>query len=137
MKFIAAIIQPHKIEAVREGLGEVGVQRPHRERSSGVHATVRKRRVVPAFNFLGPFLAIALAIQPAIAHSEGARGGHNAEKELQVEPGRTGKERLGNKASDEQRVDNCKVPIEQRGPKPRPDTCGESVSSADRSGQLR
>jgi len=35
----------------------------------------------------------------------------------------TGKERLGGKASDEQRVDNCKVPPKLRGPKPRPDTC--------------
>jgi hypothetical protein len=31
------------------------------------------------------------------------------------------KERLSGKASDEQRVDNCKVPVELRGPKPRPD----------------
>jgi hypothetical protein len=35
----------------------------------------------------------------------------------------TAKERLGNKASDEQRVDNCNVPPELRGPKPRPDSC--------------
>jgi hypothetical protein len=33
---------------------------------------------------------------------------------------RTAKERLGDKASDEQRVDNCKVPPERRGPTPRP-----------------
>lgn len=38
-------------------------------------------------------------------------------------PTRTVKERLGGKASDEQRVDNCKVPLELRGPKPRPDEC--------------
>lgn len=31
------------------------------------------------------------------------------------------KERLSDKASDEQRVDNCHVPPEKRGPKPRPD----------------
>jgi hypothetical protein len=30
------------------------------------------------------------------------------------------KERLSDKASDEQRVDNCKVPLERRGPKKRP-----------------
>ena len=34
---------------------------------------------------------------------------------------RTGKERLSGKANDDQRVDNCKVPPELRGPKPRPD----------------
>jgi hypothetical protein len=33
------------------------------------------------------------------------------------------KERLGAKWTDEQRVDNCKVPLDKRGPKPRPDGC--------------
>jgi hypothetical protein len=31
------------------------------------------------------------------------------------------KERLSDKASDEQRLDNCRVPVEKRGSKPRPD----------------
>jgi hypothetical protein len=31
------------------------------------------------------------------------------------------KERLSDKASDEQRVDNCRVPLDRRGSKPRPD----------------
>jgi hypothetical protein len=44
-------------------------------------------------------------------------------------PTRTAKERLGAKASDEQRVDNCKVPLDRRGPKPRPDECGDSPST--------
>ena len=35
----------------------------------------------------------------------------------------TGKERLGKKWMDEQRIDNCKVPIDKRGTKPRPNTC--------------
>ena len=35
----------------------------------------------------------------------------------------TGKERLGKKWMDEQRIDNCKVPIDKRGNKPRPGTC--------------
>ena len=33
------------------------------------------------------------------------------------------KERLSDKASDEQRVDDCKVPVDRRGSKPRPDRC--------------
>ena len=45
-----------------------------------------------------------------------------------VQPIRTAKERLGGKASDEQRVDNCKVPPALRGPKPRPDECGDGAS---------
>ena len=44
-------------------------------------------------------------------------------------PARTGKERLGGKASDEQRVDNCKVPPDRRGTPPRPDSCAEDVST--------
>jgi hypothetical protein len=34
---------------------------------------------------------------------------------------RTLKERLSDKASDQQRVDNCRVPIDRRGLMPRPD----------------
>jgi hypothetical protein len=35
----------------------------------------------------------------------------------------TGKERLGKKWMDEQRIDNCKVPIDKRGSRLRPSTC--------------
>ena len=35
----------------------------------------------------------------------------------------TAKERLSEKWTDEQRVDNCKVPIDKRGTKPRATTC--------------
>jgi hypothetical protein len=38
--------------------------------------------------------------------------------------GLTGKERLGEKWKDEQRIDNCNVPLDKRGPKPRPNRCG-------------
>jgi hypothetical protein len=36
---------------------------------------------------------------------------------------KTLKERLGDKASDEQRVDNCHVPADRRGTKLRSDSC--------------
>jgi hypothetical protein len=40
------------------------------------------------------------------------------------EPGAlTGKERLGRKWSDEQRLDNCNVPIDKRGNRPRSNEC--------------
>ncbi len=39
------------------------------------------------------------------------------------------KERLSDKASDEQRVDNCRVPKPLRGTKPRPD-CDERGTAA-------
>jgi hypothetical protein len=35
----------------------------------------------------------------------------------------TGKERLGRKWMDEQRIDNCNVPLDKRGSRPRPSTC--------------
>jgi hypothetical protein len=37
----------------------------------------------------------------------------------------TGKERLGQKWMDEQRIDNCRVPLDKRGAKPRPDECSD------------
>jgi hypothetical protein len=37
----------------------------------------------------------------------------------------TGKERLGEKWKDEQRIDNCKVPHDKQGSKPRPDSCSD------------
>ena len=35
----------------------------------------------------------------------------------------TGKERLGKKWMDEQRIDNCNVPPDKRGARPRPVAC--------------
>ena len=35
----------------------------------------------------------------------------------------TGKERMGRKWMDEQRIDNCNVPIDKRGSRPRSSTC--------------
>lgn len=42
-------------------------------------------------------------------------------------PTTTGKERLGEKWTDEQRVDNCGVPPERRGDTPRPDRCASGA----------
>jgi hypothetical protein len=57
------------------------------------------------------FPVVAVAICLAICWPATAAG----------EPTATLKERLSDKASDNQRVDNCRVPVERRGPKPRPD----------------
>jgi hypothetical protein len=38
-------------------------------------------------------------------------------------PSLTGKERLGRKWMDEQRIDNCNVPPDKRGARPRPSSC--------------
>jgi hypothetical protein len=42
---------------------------------------------------------------------------------------KTGKERLGDKASDEQRVDNCKVPQDRWGTKPRSASCAHGQNA--------
>jgi hypothetical protein len=44
-----------------------------------------------------------------------------------AEPAKTSKERLSDKASDEQRVDDCRVPPERRGAATRPD-CPERTA---------
>jgi hypothetical protein len=40
----------------------------------------------------------------------------------------TGKERMGRKWMDEQRIDNCNVPTDKRGSRPRPSNCMNSPS---------
>lgn len=41
----------------------------------------------------------------------------------------TGKERLGPKWTDEQRIDNCHVPVDKRGGRWRPSACPNDPSS--------
>jgi hypothetical protein len=61
--------------------------------------------------FALPVFAFALALLP------GAVSAHSVVK--------TGKERLGDNGSDEQRVDNCKVAPEHWGKKARSASCAE------------
>jgi len=48
---------------------------------------------------------------------------------------KSAKERLSDKASDEQRVNNCRVPPEKRGTKPRPDCPAPQAAEKSASGQ--
>ena len=41
----------------------------------------------------------------------------------------TGKERLGPKWTDEQRIDNCNVPVDKRGTKPRVILCPHHLTN--------
>jgi hypothetical protein len=68
--------------------------------------------------------ALAAAAAPGIAWAADAGTARRDAEDAGAAPVRTAKERLSGKAADEQRVDNCKVPPELRGPKPRPDDCG-------------
>jgi hypothetical protein len=75
--------------------------------------------------------SIALAaLSSALAHDQPAATTERATPPTAPTASRSGttelltaKERLSEKWTDEQRVDNCKVPLDKRGPKPRPDTC--------------
>jgi hypothetical protein len=73
-------------------------------------------------------LLLVVALAAATARADG-EASHTEASQIQAQPTRTAKERLGGKASDEQRLDNCKVPLDLRGPKPRPDGCGDAAST--------
>jgi hypothetical protein len=73
--------------------------------------------------------ALTLVLQVGLAAAGEEPREDSDTKPLPAGPTRTGKERLGGKASDEQRVDNCKVPLDRRGATPRPDTCRQDVST--------
>ena len=75
------------------------------------------------FLTLGRIAAMMLITQLGLAPAGEAPRREGEARQLQAESTRTGKERLGGKASDEQRVDNCKVPPELRGTMVRPDAC--------------
>jgi hypothetical protein len=68
---------------------------------------------------LGGVASILVTLQPLDGHAQAQPLGPAAQGEPTGEP-KSLKERLSDKASDEQRVDNCKVPVERRGPKKRP-----------------
>ncbi len=83
---------------------------------------------------ISAFVAVVLMLTPAVrvevASTADPLPGPRVASQLQVPPTRTAKERLVNKASDEQRVNNCKVPIALRGSKPRPDACRVGAGAA-------
>lgn len=66
---------------------------------------------------LAAFLAIGLVL-PAQAQDR-SRPEQSASEPATL----TGKERLGRKWMDEQRIDNCNVPPDKRGSRPRPSAC--------------
>jgi hypothetical protein len=76
---------------------------------------------------LGVTAVVITALSPAIAQEQ-SHAAKRREPSL-ISPVLTGKERLGTKWMDEQRLDNCKVPLDQRGAKPRPDECSDGAST--------
>jgi hypothetical protein len=68
-----------------------------------------------------PILTVCLTL-PAAAQNAPSRE-QPAPNAIVQQGTLTGKERLGPKWNDEQRIDNCKVPIDKRGTKPRSSAC--------------
>jgi hypothetical protein len=85
---------------------------------------------VPRMTLRSPLRAVAWTLLLLMAVATARADGEASQTQAsQPQPTRTAKERLGGKASDEQRLDNCKVPLDLRGPKPRPDDCGDAAST--------
>jgi hypothetical protein len=79
-------------------------------------------------------MAVALLFGSARAKDPALAPRPNAPQDATMMRTQTLKERLGDKATDEQRIDNCKVPVERRGTKVRPDGCEHEVHPASVAG---
>lgn len=90
---------------------------------------VAKATAVSMHSNMSCVAAILLGCSCAVAANGSASSEEIARKQWSGEPARTAKERLSGKSADDQRVDNCKVPLESRGPKPRPDHCTGEVDT--------
>jgi hypothetical protein len=78
-----------------------------------------RTRVLIASLVLFDIVAASPGLRTPVAGSVGAALA--AEQPGAADEPKTLKERLSDKASDEQRVDNCMVPLKRRGMTPRPD----------------
>jgi hypothetical protein len=94
---------------------------------------IREARAVSTmYSNISRVAAILFGCSWAVAAYGTASSQEIARKQFAAEPARSAKERLSDKSADEQRVDNCKVPLESRGPKPRPDHCAGDASTGSK-----
>jgi hypothetical protein len=79
----------------------------------------------PVKLLLGPLLALVLALVGASCGFAQERSpvAVDAKTPPSMIDSLTGKERLGRKWMDEQRIDNCKVPADKQGARPRSSAC--------------
>ncbi|HUH83431.1 MAG TPA: hypothetical protein VLX85_02415 [Stellaceae bacterium] len=111
-------------------MAESGVSRRSRRHSIDESEDQEGGRVNSSFGARGVWRLLFLVLI-VVAPSPSSRAG-NADALPSSAPAsapdmKTLKERLSDKASDEQRVDNCRVPSDRRGTKPRPD-CARPLS---------
>jgi hypothetical protein len=79
---------------------------------------------------LASLLTIGFAFSASAQDRQPGPPGPHAASPAEVLSTLTGKERLGRKWTDEQRIDNCNVPIDKRGTKPRPSTCARASTGS-------
>ena len=79
---------------------------------------------------LASLLAVGFAFSASAQDTQPSPPIPHAASATEAPPTLTGKERLGRKWTDEQRIDNCNVPIDKRGTKPRPSTCARSLAGS-------
>jgi hypothetical protein len=79
---------------------------------------------------LASLLTIGFAFSASAQDRQPGPPGPRAASPAEVLPSLTGKERLGRKWTDEQRIDNCNVPIDKRGTKSRPSTCARASTGS-------
>jgi hypothetical protein len=84
-------------------------------------------RLLPRASLLAALFMAGLA--PCVLAQDGNVNPVNDITTETRKPVLTGKERLGPKWTDEQRIDNCHVPLDKRGRKSRPDNCPSTPSS--------
>jgi len=79
---------------------------------------------------LALLLSIGLAISASAQQAKQDKPKQDLAKQDSAEAPKvlTGKERLGPKWTDEQRIDNCNVPVEKRGIRPRPSACTQAAT---------
>jgi hypothetical protein len=92
-----------------------------------------QQKMVTLLEAIGFVVAMALLAPVGACENDGAScyispRQSDEPSQFQNQPVQTGKERLGRKFSDEQRVDNCNVPFDLRGSRPRPDDCTDDVN---------
>jgi hypothetical protein len=87
------------------------------------------REALMRLSFRGVIALVFMAFMSGVQAQDGTPGSTTNAISQTQRPALTRKERLGPKWTDEQRIDNCHVPIDKRGSRPRSSACPNSPSS--------